>query len=68
MPLRRVRFTIRALMIAVLVVAILLSLPLRLFVPLCFVAIWALTWLFTRGQQPFAPRPTREPGRSQRPR
>src|SRR4051812_35861458 len=35
MPPRRVRFTIRGLMIAILVVAILLSVPLSVLVPLC---------------------------------
>ncbi len=63
MPALPVRFTIRGLMLAILVVAILLSLPLRFLIPLCFVAIWALTWQFTRDHQPLPPRPTREPGR-----
>jgi hypothetical protein len=62
-PTRRIRFTIRALMSVVLVVAILLSLPLRYNVPLSFVAIWALTCLFNRDDQPLPPRSTREPGR-----
>jgi hypothetical protein len=62
MPPRRLRFTIRGLMLAILAVAILLSLPLRFIVPLTFVAIWALTWLLTRDHQPLPPRPTHEPG------
>lgn len=36
---------------------------LRFIIPLSLVAIWALTWLFTRGLQPLPPRPTRQPGR-----
>jgi hypothetical protein len=44
-------------------VAILLSLPLRISIPLTFVAIWALTWLFTRDDRPLPPRPARAAGR-----
>jgi hypothetical protein len=47
-------------MIAVLVVAILLSLPLKLLIPLIFGAIWALTWLVTRGHHSLPPGPTRQ--------
>jgi hypothetical protein len=58
LPPRRFRFTIRSLMVAILAVAILLSLPLSISIPLTFAAIWALTWLFTRGNQPLPSRPT----------
>jgi hypothetical protein len=65
-PPRRFRFTTRGLMIATLAVAILLSLPLWTSIPLIFMAIWALTWLITRDDQPLPPRPTRAPGRCPR--
>ena len=59
LPPRHFRFTIRGLMVATLAVAILLSLPLWISIPLTFAAIFALTWLFTRDDQPLPPRPTR---------
>ena len=62
-PPGRFRCTIRGLMFATLAVAILLSLPLWIGISLTFVAIWALTWLFTRDDQPLPPRPTRAPSR-----
>ncbi len=50
-------------MFAILAVAIVLSLPLWISIPLTFVAIWALTWLVLRDDEPLPPRPTRAPCR-----